>query len=141
MRSARALVEEAMALVTTLDTAQALAMLGQPEVVFVDIREPGEREREGSIPAAFNAPRGLLEFWFDATAGTGKSALTRPDAHYVLFCAAGWRSALAARTLQDMGVRQVAHLGGGFDAWKAAGAPTTGGAPVATHSPAAAGTS
>jgi rhodanese-related sulfurtransferase len=78
--------------------------------------------REGAIAGAFNVPRGLLEFWFDAA--SGKPQLTRPDLRYVLFCAAGWRSALAARTLQEMGMTSVCHLGGGFAAWKAAGAPT-----------------
>ncbi len=121
-RSASSLVDEAMALVSTVDVAQALLLQGQADVLFVDLREPGEREREGAIAGAFNAPRGLLEFWFDAE--SGKPQLVRPEVQYLLFCAAGWRSALAARTLQEMGVARVCHLGGGFTAWKAAGAPT-----------------
>lgn len=124
MRSAKSLVDEAMAVVLTLDVAQALALHGRADVQFVDLREPGERQREGGIPGAYNAPRGLLEFWFDDTADTGKPPLTRRGVRYVLFCAAGWRSALAARSLQDMGVPEVCHLGGGFSAWRAAGAPT-----------------
>jgi len=124
MRSARSLVDEAMSEVITLDVAQALALHGRADVQFVDLREPVERQREGGIPGAFNAPRGLLEFWFDATADTGKPQLTRQGVRYVLFCAAGWRSALAARSLQGMGVPDVCHLGGGFSAWYVAGAPT-----------------
>jgi len=123
MRSAKSLVDEAMTLVSTLEVAQALALHGRDDVQFVDIREPGERRREGIIPGAFHAPRGFLEFWFDATSDTGKPQLTRPGVHYVLFCAAGLRSALAARALQEMGIAQVGHVKGGFSAWKAEGAP------------------
>lgn len=116
------LVDEAMPLVNTIDVAQALALYGRADAQFVDLREPGERAREGGIAGAYNAPRGLLEFWFDAD--SGKPQLTRSDVQYLLFCAAGLRSALAARTLQEMGVARVCHLGGGFAAWQAAGAPT-----------------
>jgi len=123
MKSAQTLVENAMARVSTLDLQQAQTLWGQENVQFVDLRELGELQRDGIIPGAFHAPRGLLEFWFDSTSGTGKPALTRPGVRYVLFCAAGWRSALAALTLQQMGVDQVCHIAGGFSGWKAAGAP------------------
>ena len=122
-RSARALVDEALALVTTLDVDQARALHGRPDVQFVDLREGVELRNEGTIRGAFHAPRGLVEFWFDRGGDWAQPALTRPGVRYVLFCAVGWRSALAARSLQEMGVEDVCHVGGGFAAWRAAGAP------------------
>lgn len=123
MKSAQTLVDDAMACIPTLDLQAAWDLWGQPNVQFVDLRELGELRRNGIIPGAFHAPRGLIEFWFDSTTETGKPALTRPSVHYILFCAAGLRSALAVFTLQQMGVNQVSHIGGGFGAWKEAGAP------------------
>lgn len=122
-RGAKALVDEAQALVTTLSVAEAQTLQGRDDVQFVDLREPVELRQRGSIPGAFHAPRGLVEFWFDAGGDWSKPELTRPGVRYVLYCAIGWRSALAARALQEMGVAQVCHLGGGFEAWRAAGAP------------------
>ena len=90
--------------------------------MFVDIRDVRELEREGVIPGAFHAPRGMLEFWACPESPYHKKEFDQ-DRHLVLFCAAGWRSALATKTLQDMGVPRVSHVGGGFEAWKAAGAP------------------
>ena len=123
MKSSKTLVEDAMTRVSTIDIKAAQNLWGQDNVQFVDLRELGELQRDGIIPGAFHAPRGLLEFWFDRTSDTGKPALTRPGVRYVLFCAAGWRSALAALTLQQMGVDQVCHIAGGFSGWKAAGGP------------------
>lgn len=127
MSRSRALVDEAMARVQTLDVAAALALHGQPDVCFVDLRESFERRREGSIPGAVHAPRGLVEFWFDPEGAWARPELTRAGCRYLLYCALGWRSALAARTLQEMGVAEVCHLGGGFAAWKTAGAPVATG--------------
>ena len=110
-KTSKALVEEAMELVTTYTVEQAKALHGDPGVQFVDVRDVRELEREGAIPGAIHAPRGMLEFWVDH------------DKEYVLFCAAGWRSALATRTLMDMGVARVSHIGGGFTAWKESGGP------------------
>ncbi len=121
-KTAAALVEEAMAQVTTYTVEQALALHGHPGVQFVDIRDVRELEHEGVIPGAMHAPRGMLEFWVDAESPYHRDAFAQ-DKEYVLFCAAGWRSALATKTLQDMGFDNVAHVGGGFTAWKAAGAP------------------
>lgn len=126
MKSARELVEEALASVETLTVAQAQALLGRADVQFVDIREGSELKAEGRIPGAFHAPRGLLEFWFDPSSAWHQAPLVRPGVRYVLFCAAGWRSALAARDLMAMGVTDVSHVGGGFNDWAAAGAPTEG---------------
>lgn len=106
----------------SLEVAQARALLGRDDVLFVDIRERAELKAEGVIPGAFHAPRGLLEFWVDPTSPWHQRPLA-PGKRLVLFCAAGWRSALAAKALQDMGRADVCHLGDGFSAWKAAGAP------------------
>jgi rhodanese-related sulfurtransferase len=116
------MVEEALERVVSLDVPAAQARLGQPGVAFVDLREPSEVLVHGSIPGALPAPRGLIEFWFDPA-----SPWHRPEfaghRELVLFCAAGWRSALAADTLQQLGLTGVSHLRDGFTAWVAAGAP------------------
>ncbi len=123
IKSALSLVEEAKAVITHWSVDQARQMHGQANVQFVDIRDVRELEREGVIPGAYNAPRGMLEFWVDPASPYHKPLFAQPDTRYVLFCAGGWRSALAARTLQDMGLQNVGHMEGGFGAWKAAGAP------------------
>lgn len=122
MKSARQLVDEARAQVVSLGVGEARALLGDPQVLFVDLREPAELAQEGRIPGAFHAPRGLLEFWADPQSPWFQPALA-PGRRLLLFCAAGWRSALAAQALQAMGREQVCHLDQGFNAWKAAGAP------------------
>ncbi len=108
--------------IETLSIDAALAAKDDPEVLFVDLRDVRELQHEGSIPGAKHCPRGLLEFWvdpespyFDADFGSGKKL--------VFFCAIGWRSALAAQSVQRMGLEPVAHMGGGFTAWKDAGGP------------------
>jgi rhodanese-related sulfurtransferase len=122
MQTAKQLVDAAMAQVHTLTLAEARALHGRDDVTFVDIRDVRELEREGVIPGAVHAPRGMLEFWVDPTSPYHKPVFASGN-RFVLFCAAGWRSALAAKTLQDMGLPGVAHVDGGFTAWKAAGAP------------------
>ena len=121
-RTAKSLVDEAMVQVTTYTPEQAKALHGHPGVQFVDIRDVRELEREGVIPGALHAPRGMLEFWVDPESPYHREAFAQ-DKEYVLFCAAGWRSALATKTLMDMGMERVAHVGGGFGAWKEAGGP------------------
>lgn len=120
----QALVDEAVAQITTYTVEQAQAKLSDPRVQFVDVRDIRELEREGIIPGAIHAPRGMIEFWIDPESpyyrdvfGSGKE--------YIFFCAAGWRSALTTKTVQDMGLDPVAHIGGGFSAWKTAGAPVS----------------
>lgn len=120
----RQLVDEATAQITTYTVAQVQARLGQPTLQLVDIRDVRELEREGTIPGALHAPRGMLEFWVDPASPYFKPALGDEHKEYVLFCGAGWRSALSTKTLQDMGLRNVAHIDGGFTAWAQAGAPT-----------------
>ncbi|QTN22445.1 rhodanese-like domain-containing protein [Rhizobacter sp. AJA081-3] len=122
-KTAASLVEEAMAQVTTYTVEQARALHGHPGVVFVDIRDVRELEREGVIPGSVHAPRGMLEFWVDPASPYHRDVFAQ-DKEYVLFCAAGWRSALATKTLMDMGMERVAHVDGGFGAWKTSGAPT-----------------
>ena len=118
----RQLVDEAMAQVTTYSVDQVRARLDDPQVQLVDIRDVRELEREGVVPGAFHAPRGMLEFWVDPESPYYKPVFGE-DKEFILFCGAGWRSALSTRTLQDMGLPRVAHIDGGFTAWKAAGAP------------------
>lgn len=120
-KNAQALVDEALALITTYTPQQAQAKLGDPDVMFVDVRDVRELEREGIIPGAVHAPRGMLEFWVDPECPYHREEFAQPGKELVLFCAAGWRSALATRTLQEMGVPRVAHIGGGFTAWKESG--------------------
>lgn len=116
----KALVAEAEALVEAISPEAALALLGRQGVIFVDLREKGELRRDGKVPGAVHVPRGMLEFWIDPDSPYFKPALAGP-AHYVFFCNAGWRSALAARTALEMGISPVSHIAGGFAAWKAAG--------------------
>jgi len=120
----RALVDEAMAQVKTYSVAQVRERLGQPDLQLVDIRDVRELQAEGTVPGSFHAPRGMLEFWVDPASPYFKKVFADPAREYVLFCGAGWRSALAVKTLQDMGMRNVAHIDGGFTDWVRQGAPT-----------------
>lgn len=117
------LVDEASARIESISVEEAKGYFGHPDAQFVDIRDVRELEREGMIPGAFHAPRGMLEFWVDPQSpyykdifGSGK--------RFILYCNAGWRSALAAAALQDMGMDLVCHIEGGFTAWKKSGGPT-----------------
>ncbi|HYE41239.1 MAG TPA: rhodanese-like domain-containing protein [Ramlibacter sp.] len=120
----RALVDEAMAQVKTYSVAQVRERLGQPDLQLVDIRDVRELQAEGTVPGSFHAPRGMLEFWVDPASPYFKKVFADPAREYVLFCGAGWRSALAVKTLQDMGMRNVAHIDGGLTDWVRQGAPT-----------------
>jgi rhodanese-related sulfurtransferase len=118
----RQLVDEATARITTLSLDDARAKLGTPGVVFVDIRDVRELDREGQVPGAVHAPRGMLEFWVDPESPYHRPELD-PDQELVLYCQSGWRSALATAALVDMGAEHVAHVEGGFGAWKEADLP------------------
>ncbi len=118
----KALLADAEARVETLTVEQARALHGGDDVVFVDLRDPRELEREGRMPGAFHCPRGMLEFWIDPESPYAKPVF-QEDKRFVFFCAGGWRSALAAQAAQEMGLKPVAHVAGGFGAWKKAGAP------------------
>jgi rhodanese-related sulfurtransferase len=118
----KALIEAAEREIETLDLAAARAQLNAPDVVFVDLRDVRELAREGKIPGAFHAPRGMLEFWVDPDSPYHKDVFSSGK-RLVFYCQSGWRSALATQTVQRMGLDKVCHIGGGFAAWKAAGAP------------------
>jgi len=115
------LLAEANAEIDTISVRQALAMIGDAGVQFVDIREAYEIAQTGTLPGAVHAPRGFLEFLADPESSMHKKELS--GRKLVLFCATGGRSTLAAKTLQDMGVGPVAHLAGGIAAWNTAGGP------------------
>ena len=118
-----ALITQAMAQIETVPLEEAQALLDDPDNVFVDIRDIRELEREGMIPNALHAPRGMLEFWVDPESPYYKPIFGE-DKRLILYCASAWRSALATETLQKMGVPKVCHLEGGFSAWKKAQLPT-----------------
>ena len=118
----RALVDAAEREVENLSVEDALKLHGRDDVVFVDLRDIRELGREGRIPGAFHCPRGMLEFWIDPQSKYFKPTFGA-DKRFVFFCAAGQRSALATQTAQRMGLRPVAHIKGGFGAWKEAGGP------------------
>ena len=118
----KAMLAEAEAAVETLGVTDAIALARSAGVTLVDLRDPRELEREGKVPGAFHCPRGMLEFWIDPESPYAKPAF-REDRKFVFFCAGGMRSALAAHTAQRMGLKPVAHVEGGFAAWKAAGGP------------------
>lgn len=121
-RGYKALLEEAVEQIETLTAEEAIAASKRDDVVIVDLRDPREIEREGRIPGAYACPRGMLEFWIDPDSPYAK-AVFQQDKKFVFHCAGGWRSALAAKTAQDMGLAPVAHIGGGFAAWREAGGP------------------
>jgi rhodanese-related sulfurtransferase len=118
----KALIEAAEREIETLDTNAARALLGKDDVVFVDLRDVRELTREGKIPGAFHAPRGMLEFWVDPDSPYHKDVFSSGK-RLVFYCQSGWRSALATQAVQRMGLEHVCHIGGGFSGWKQAGAP------------------
>ena len=117
-----ALVEAAERDIKSLSAAEAVALHGRDDVVLVDLRDIRELAREGRVPGAFHCPRGMLEFWIDPESKYHKPVFAA-DKRFVFFCAAGQRSALATQCAQRMGLKPVAHISGGFAAWKAAGGP------------------
>ena len=117
------LIDKALSEIETLEVDDAVALLEKEDTVFVDLRDPRELQREGKIPKAFHATRGMIEFWVDPSSpyykdifGSGK--------RFVFYCQSGWRSALATKTVQDMGLENVCHIGDGYRGWKDSGAPT-----------------
>ena len=121
-RGIKALLDEANAEIETLNAREAIAAAASDDVVIVDIRDPREIEREGRIPGAFACTRGMLEFWIDPESPYAKP-IFQEDKKFIFHCAGGLRSALAAKVAQDMGLKPVAHIGGGFAAWREAGGP------------------
>ncbi|MBN4054048.1 rhodanese-like domain-containing protein [Haliea sp. AH-315-K21] len=123
IKSCKQLVEEANAKIQTLSLDEAKEKLGQPDVQFVDIRDVRELEREGTIPGAIHAPRGMLEFWIDPDSPYFKPVFAE-DKQFIFYCQSGWRSALATATLQDMGLKNACHIDGGYGNWKKFGGST-----------------
>jgi rhodanese-related sulfurtransferase len=111
------LLEEANAVIETISADDAKKLHGDEAVTFVDIRDVREVKREGKVAGALHAPRGMLEFWIDPESPYHRDVFASGN-KFVLYCASGWRSALAAKALQEMGFGPVAHVGGGFTAWK-----------------------
>ncbi len=108
--------------IETISVEDALAAIDDPDSVIVDIRDIREVQREGKIPGSFHAPRGMLEFWIDSESPYHKDIFSS-GRRYIFYCNKGWRSALATKTAQDMGLTNVCHIGGGFESWTEAGAP------------------
>jgi rhodanese-related sulfurtransferase len=122
--SIRDLVAAAKSEVRNLSVDQFAGMLDGDAVTLLDVREPDEVLRDGAIPGAVQAPRGMLEFWADPASPYHRDEL-QPDRRTLLYCASGGRSALAAQALQNLGYVEVAHLEGGFKAWRELGRPVT----------------
>lgn len=121
-RSAKDLVDAANEIVPPIPLEEAVALLDDDSVLFVDIREPGELEKLGQIPGAYRAPRGMLEFWIDPESPYYREALD-DGRRLLLYCGSAWRSALAAAALHGMGRTDVGHIAGGFSAWREGGHP------------------
>ena len=118
----RQMVDEAKSRIKTISLDEARARQGRNDVVFVDLRDIRELEREGMIPGAFHCPRGMLEFWIDPDSPYYKDVFT-PGKEFVFYCNGAWRSALACDVAQQMGLEPVCEMDGGFTAWKNAGLP------------------
>ncbi|MEL7150976.1 MAG: rhodanese-like domain-containing protein [Pseudomonadota bacterium] len=120
-KSSAQMVAEARARIEEVETSDLIAMLDDPDVVVVDIRDIRERQRTGFIPGSVHAPRGMVEFWVDSESPYFKDVFGE-EKRFVFHCASGWRSALTVATLQDMGF-PAAHLKEGFSTWEAQGGP------------------
>jgi len=122
-KGAMDLVKEAKAELENLSPEEVASELESGDAVVVDLREPQELEATGIIPGAIHAPRGMLEFYADPSMPYHREEL-QPDKRVILHCASGGRSALAAKTLKEMGYTNVAHLEGGIKAWQEDGRQT-----------------
>ena len=125
-KTATEMVAEAKARIENLSVEQAAGEIERGEALLVDVREPDERQANGSIPGAVPAPRGMLEFWADPSSPYHRDEF-EPGRRIILHCASGGRSALAAAMMQDLGYTNVAHMDGGINAWKGSGRPLEGG--------------
>lgn len=124
--SSKDMVAQADSAVQTLAPEEAVKLAGDPNTVFVDVREGAELQKSGTLSGAVHAPRGFLEFMADPASPRHLSELSTGK-RLVLFCGSGQRSALAARTLKEMGYPDVAHVSGGFGALTQAGGQASGG--------------
>ena len=121
-KTSKDLVDEATARIRILSIEEALARHGAEDAVFVDLRDVRELEREGMIPGAFHAPRGMLEFWVDPESPYHKEIFASGK-EFIFYCQIGWRSALATDVIREMGLEPICHIGDGFRGWKEGGAP------------------
>jgi len=122
-KGVKKIIDEAMGQITTISTVEAIASIDNDKIVFVDIRDIRELEREGMVPGAFHAPRGMLEFWVDPDSPYFKEIFADESKTFVLYCQSAWRSILATKTLKDMGMNNVKQFEDGFNGWKKAGGP------------------
>ena len=118
--SVQEMIDQAYAEIETIEVDEAMRLHNEGEVVFVDIRDIRELQRDGRIPGAFHMPRGMTEFWIDPGSKYHKDLFSE-DKRFVFFCAAGWRSALTVQVAQRMGLEKACHFEGGFGAWREKG--------------------
>ena len=121
IKSSQVLVEEAQKSIETLSVSEVKELSEKQEITLIDVRDIRELWKEGTIENSKHIPRGMLEFWLDPESSYYKSNKIKDIKKMVLFCALGWRSALATKSLVDMGFENVAHVDGGFDALKKSG--------------------
>lgn len=119
--TAAQMVANARARIEEIAAADAIALVNDPTIQIVDLRDPRERDRTGFVPGSFHCPRGMLEFWVDPDSPYFKEIFAE-DKKFIFHCASGWRSALSVATLQDMGF-DAAHITEGFTGWEKAGGP------------------
>ena len=121
-KNSKKLVQEAESKIKTLKVKEAIKLLDNNNFLFIDVRDYRELIKEGKIPGSISCPRGMLEFWVDPESPYYKSKLDLSKT-FILYCASAWRSALAAKTLLDMGLDNVFHIEGGFNNWKSCNGP------------------
>ena len=121
-KTVKQMVEDAEAEIKSLPVLDAMNLLESEDHVFVDLRDVRELDHDGMIPDAFHAPRGMIEFWVDPESPYHKDIFASGKT-FVFYCRSGWRSALATKAGQDMGLEPVCHIHGGFSAWMEAGCP------------------
>ena len=121
IKSSQTLVEEAQKNIETLSSTEVKTLYDNKEITLIDVRDIRELWKEGTIEDSKHIPRGMLEFWLDPNSTYYQSNKIKEIKKMVLFCALGWRSALAAKSLLDMGFKNVAHVEGGFDSLKKSG--------------------
>jgi len=122
IKGVKTMVDEAMAEIKTITVDEAVLLMDDDSHVIVDIRDVRELDHDGMVPGAFHAPRGMLEFWVDPKSPYHKDIFASGKT-FVFYCRSGWRSALATKAVQDMGLAPVCHIEGGFGAWMEADAP------------------
>ena len=121
IKSSQSLVEEAQKKIQTLNPNEVKELLEKKEIILIDVRDIRELWKEGTIENSKHIPRGMLEFWLDPESTYYQANKIENVKKMVLFCALGWRSALATKSLVEMGFKNVAHVNGGFDALKKSG--------------------